>query len=79
MRHTKLEKSKDVEDAIAYLRQVFYKYATSERYNFTEQQFYQQVVFTLHKSFSFYATFIPLLYLYFVLLNGNLKSGFDEK
>ena len=44
MRHTKLEKSKDVEDAIAYLRQVFYKYATSERYNFTQQQFYEQVL-----------------------------------
>ena len=42
-RETKLAKNQDVEDAIKYLKTIFWVYANSERFNFTEDQFKQQV------------------------------------
>ncbi len=58
-RETKLAKNQDVEDAIRYLKTIFWVYANSERFNFTEDQFKQQVfvLFIYTSLFIFWLSF----------------------
>jgi hypothetical protein len=43
-RETKLLRNKDVDDAVLYLKQVFWQYLTSERQNFTQLDFMAEVI-----------------------------------
>ena len=78
-RETKLAKNQDVEDAIRYLKTIFWVYANSERFNFTEDQFKQQVfvLFIYTSLFIFWLSFClcPLCEIQYYIVFWICVSG----
>jgi hypothetical protein len=56
-RQTKLDKTKDVEDAIKYLKNIFWLYANSNRYNYSAEQFESAVFLARHFNSKFWQNY----------------------